>query len=58
MDVKNTLKETAEKLGMDMCGIASIDRFKDSPKGWHPTDILPGCKSVVVVGVRLLDGIV
>ena len=58
MDVKNILKETAEKFGMDMCGIASIDRFKDSPKGRHPTDILPGCKSVVVVGVRLLDGIV
>ena len=58
MDVKNILRDTAKKFGMDMCGVASIDRFAESPKGRHPTDILPGCKSVVVVGVRLLDGIV
>ncbi|NLB29513.1 MAG: epoxyqueuosine reductase [Clostridiales bacterium] len=58
MDVKNILKETAKKFGMDMCGVASIDRFSEAPPGRHPTDILPGCRSVVVIGVRLLDGIV
>lgn len=58
MDVKRILKETAKKFGMDMCGVAGIDRFTESPRGRSPTDVLPGCKSVVVVGVRLLDGIV
>ena len=52
------VKACAIQAGADLCGIASIDRFAESPKGCHPTDILPGCKSVVVVGVRLLDGIV
>lgn len=52
------IKEIATKYGMDMCGVASIDRFDESPNGRHPTDILPGCKSVIVVGVRLLDGII
>jgi epoxyqueuosine reductase QueG len=58
MDISRIIKETALSNGMDMCGIASIDRFEESLPGRHPTDILPGCKSVIVVGVRLLDGII
>ena len=58
MDIKNIIKEAAYANGMDMCGVAGIDRFDESPPGRHPTDILPGCRSVIVVGVRLLDGIV
>ena len=58
MDIKQSIKEAAFKTGMDMCGVASIDRFVTSPDGKHPQDVLPGCKSVIVVGVRLLDGIV
>jgi len=58
LELKTLIKETAISRGMDLCGVASIDRFAESPAGRYPTDILPGCKSVVVVGVRLLDGIV
>jgi len=52
------IKAHAKALGMDMCGVASIDRFANSPAGKHPRDVLPGCKSVIVVGARLLDGVV
>ncbi len=52
------VKEFALSHGMDMCGIASIDRFMTSPEGKHPYDILPGCKSVIVIGVRLLEGVI
>ena len=58
MDIKAMIKEYALGNGMDLCGVASVDRFAGSPEGRHPTKVLPGCKSVVVVGVRLLDGIV
>ncbi|MCL2125269.1 MAG: hypothetical protein FWH33_04680 [Oscillospiraceae bacterium] len=58
MDIKALIKEAAMKNGMDMCGIASVDRFAGSPKGRHPTETLPGCKSVIAIGVSLLDGIV
>ncbi|MDR0818590.1 MAG: hypothetical protein LBN43_03340 [Oscillospiraceae bacterium] len=58
MNIKKILKELAVKNGMDMCGVASVDRFEGSPPGTHPTEILPGCKSVIVIGVRLLDGII
>jgi len=55
---KEQIKDLAKSLGMTMCGVAGIDRFKTSPEGRHPCDILPGCKSVIVVGMRLLDGVV
>ena len=58
MDTKKLIKELALKNGMDICGVASIDRFAQSPEGRHPAKVLPGCKSVIVVGVRLLDGII
>ena len=58
MDIKAMIKEAATRAGMDMCGIAGVDRFEGSPKGRHPTETLPGCKSVITIGVRLLDGIV
>ncbi|MDR3311114.1 MAG: hypothetical protein LBS90_07185 [Oscillospiraceae bacterium] len=55
---KDSVKTLAKNLGMDLCGVSGLDRFATSPAGRHPTDILPGCKSVIVVGVRLLDGVV
>lgn len=48
----------AKSCGMSLCGFASIDRFAESPKELHPEGVLPGCKTVIVVGVRLLDGII
>jgi epoxyqueuosine reductase QueG len=47
-DVKNL----AAELGADLCGIAPLDRFVNAPKGYHPTDVLPGCRSVIVVALR------
>lgn len=44
--------------GMDKVGIAGMDRFNGSPKGMHPTDFLPGCKSVIAYAIRLPDGAV
>jgi epoxyqueuosine reductase len=58
MAIEQAIKERAQKTGMDMCGIAPVSRFDGAPKGTHPTDFLPGCRSVVSVGVRLTDGAV
>ena len=41
------IKEIMFALGADLCGIASIDRFDNAPKGYHPLDVLPTCKSVI-----------
>lgn len=55
---KDQIKEFAKTLGIKRCGISGTDRFATSLAGRHPTDVLPGCKSVIVIGVPLLDGVV
>jgi epoxyqueuosine reductase QueG len=50
------VKEMLYSLGADLCGIASIDRFSEAPKGFHPKDVLPNCKSVVVIANRFAAG--
>lgn len=42
--------------GADLCGIASVDRFIHAPKGYHPSDVLPSCKSVISFGCRFPIG--
>jgi epoxyqueuosine reductase QueG len=43
------IKQMANEKGAPLCGIAPVDRFEKAPAGFHPRDIYPGCKSVVVV---------
>lgn len=52
----NKVKEILFSLGADLCGIASIDRFEDAPKGYHPLDVMPSCKSVISFGCRFPVG--
>jgi len=47
-----TIKKRAIKYGADICGIAPVDRFAGAPKGFHPCDIYPDCRSVVVFAAR------
>lgn len=58
MNLKELIIECSKKQGMNLCGFANIERFKDSPPELHPDRVLPGCKTVIVVGVRLLDGVI
>lgn len=41
----------AAELGAVLCGIAPVGRFSDAPKGYHPSDVMPGCRSVIVLAV-------
>lgn len=54
-DLKEDLKNTALRLGADVFGVASVDDLNDAPAGHRPTDVLPGAKSVVVLGMKMLD---
>lgn len=55
-DKSRKIKEIAVDLGADLCGIASPDRFNGAPKGHHPLDIYPDCKSVIVFAKRVPYG--
>jgi len=51
-----TVKDFAYSRGLDLCGIANIERFQNAPARMHPSGILPEAKSVIVVGKRILRG--
>lgn len=50
------VKDMMYSLGADLCGVASVDRFTEAPKGFHPLDVLPICKSVISFAVRFPVG--
>jgi epoxyqueuosine reductase len=56
IDLTETLKELAvERLGLELFGVASVDRFSGAPEGRRPTDYMPRAKSVVVCATKLPD---
>ena len=55
--MKDQIKENIVSLGTDVCGVANIDRFSEAPAGFHPRDLFPGCKSVIVFGIALPKGL-
>jgi epoxyqueuosine reductase len=48
MTDSRTIKKAVIQHGADICGIAPVARFADAPKGFHPCDVYPDCRSVVV----------
>ena len=50
------LKSYARSVGADLIGITSVDRFADVPAEKNPLSIFPECKSVIVIGRRILRG--
>ena len=55
--MKENIRGIFMNLGADFCGVANIERFTNTPKGFHPTDVYADCKSVVVFGITLPKGI-
>lgn len=53
---KERIKEFALSRGLDLFGVANIERFKDAPERMHPAGIFPEAKSVIVVGRRIIRG--
>lgn len=46
------VKKVALNLGADLCGIASVDRFKEAPAGFHPRDVYEEAESAIVFARR------
>lgn len=43
-------KEYGVHAGADVVGIADVRDFGLAPEGFNPVDVLPGCRSVIVLG--------
>lgn len=41
------IKKLCRSFGADLVGVASVERFVNAPKGYHPTDVMPTAKSVI-----------
>lgn len=53
MITKNIIREVAFKNGVDLFGMAAIDRFQNAPKGFHPKDIYSKTESVIAFAIKL-----
>ena len=53
MIAKETIKEIAFKNGVDLFGVASIDRFTNAPKGFHPKDVYSKTETVIAFAIKL-----
>ena len=53
MITKDKIREVAIKNGVDLFGIASVDRFENAPKGFHPKDIYFKTETVIAFAIKL-----
>lgn len=55
MGLKEDLEEMSMRLGADLFGVTSTEALSDAPSGHRPLDILANVKSVIVLGMKILD---
>ncbi len=53
MVTKDEIKEVAYRNGVDLFGIASVDRFDQAPEGFHPRDIYSKTKTVIAYAIKI-----
>lgn len=53
MTTEFKIKQIAKNKGADLCGIASVERFANAPKGFHPTDVYKKTRSVIAFAIKL-----
>ena len=50
------VKDYGISQGLDLVGVANIERFDGAPPRMHPGNVMPRAKSVIVVARRILRG--
>lgn len=56
MITSKDIKEAALRMGADIVGIGSIDRWSTAPIQMDPKQIMPKAKSIIALGFRVLRG--
>ena len=56
-EITQQVKDYALECGVDIVGVASIDRFEGAPNGFHPTDIMKSTRSVITFARKFIMGI-
>jgi epoxyqueuosine reductase QueG len=55
MELTQEVTEMAKGLGASLVGVAPVERFDGAPTAHHPAELLPGAKTVLTFGIRILD---
>jgi len=53
--LKDVLSDIAFQHGADVFGVASVEDLNEAPSGHRPTDVVRGARSVIVLGMKMLD---
>lgn len=56
MVTSKEIKAAAKRLGADIVGIGSIDRWHTAPIQMDPKQIMPNAKSIIALGFRVMRG--
>jgi epoxyqueuosine reductase QueG len=56
-ELTKAVKNFALECGVDMVGVASVDRFEGAPPGFHPTDVMGSTKSVITFARKFIMGV-
>lgn len=56
MITSQDIKAAAKRLGADIVGIGSIDRWSTAPIQMDPKQIMPNAKSIIAMGFRVMRG--
>ena len=56
MITSKDIKEAAKRMGADIVGIGSIDRWSTAPIQMDPKQIMPRAKSIICLGFRVMRG--
>jgi len=51
------MKDFALTTGLDLVGVANIERFEGAPPRMHPSSLFPECRSVIITGRRIPRGV-
>ena len=53
MLTKKRIREIALQKGADLFGIASVNRFSNAPKGFHPRDVYSKTESIIAYAIKV-----
>jgi hypothetical protein len=54
--MKQRIRQYALSRGLDLFGVANVERFEHAPPRMHPASLFPEVRSVIVVGRRIVRG--
>jgi epoxyqueuosine reductase QueG len=57
MKLTDEIKRLAVKMGADLAGVAPVERFRYAPVDFQPQYFMKDARSVIVLAMRLLEGI-